>query len=532
MAARIRCETISLHLNGKYAAMIEDQGKQPILETNMQVTENEKLGVHEDMETVQDTSGPMTVEIDNSNQPHNVSEDVTLDCDPAKMENGKLEKDDGTNTNDKADGTEDKGPNDDSMAQLEEQTRQQELDRLLWLSLPENDQMAYYSDPDEASDCSDIDQPGPSEYSNRGQKLKAFGEMRWVHRGKLGSWTEARKEREWQEREERRVDAFQHASVDALLQAESMGPGGMGGIWRETVPVKRRGNSHGAMRKRTRTQAWKPHFEDDQYENDLNSDEHTSLRASTLALSLLVPVLSARGLLESKSLKQTFRNPHLTALNRTALNLIESEHVMSCALGRCFGVMERTFQADERYSDAFAPLTGSQETESAAQRKPLDPMDLTPPLGRIHDLFITKAGLTVPVASNPQDQQEPETVTISPEEQSDIVYTSLEYLNDLYADSREYMERLEEIRSMLAEVKRNRSFMWDIIRRWALKREQQDYQSSRQYHLSRAKRADEITSLEGGRDENGANDSNGTSPKAGEWSSTSRSRSKRRAGRT
>ena len=67
--------------------------------------------------------------------------------------------------------------------------------RHLHRSLPENDQLTYYSDGEDIDDL-DVTEPGPSQYTNRGQKLRVNDGVRWVHRGKLGSWTEARLERE------------------------------------------------------------------------------------------------------------------------------------------------------------------------------------------------------------------------------------------------------------------------------------------------------------------------------------------------
>ena len=351
-------------------------------------------------------------------------------------------------------------------------------------SLPENDQLRYHLEKETADDWLNLSEPGPSDYTNRGQKLRTQDGMRWVYRGKLGAWTERRYEDELREREERRVDALQHASVEALLEAEASAPGGMGGIWRARVPsnsnnkrMRQRsgGGSIGQpLSKRVRMCAWNPEQQNEPLnESDDENGDYNALRASTMAVPLLVPVLSARGLLESKLLKQIFRNPHLTALNRTALNLLENEHVMSCALGRCFGVMER--------------MTGREGPVPQNIHKPenilLEPMDCIPPLAHINNLFVTKKGLTVPTTV--QDPSVPEnssvsasTYVISPEEQRDIVYASLKCLNELYADSCEYMERLGEVRMMLAEVRRDRKHVWDMLRRWALKRESQDYQAN------------------------------------------------------
>ena len=64
--------------------------------------------------------------------------------------------------------------------------------------------------------------------------------MRWIHRGKLGDWTEARADSELHQREDRRIHAFQHASVEALLEAEAHMIGSMGAMLRDPVQQKRR----------------------------------------------------------------------------------------------------------------------------------------------------------------------------------------------------------------------------------------------------------------------------------------------------
>lgn len=259
--------------------------------------------------------------------------------------------------------------------------------------------------------------------------------------------------------------------MDALLETETLLPGGMGNIWREKVASRRSSVQARGAGNQIRTRAWNPRDQDELIGSNLGNKELSSLNGSSMALPLLVPVLSARELLQSKILKQTFRNPHLTALNRTALNLLESEHNMNCALGRCFSAMERIFDV-------------SMEKHQMENERDIDPpMDIVPPLVHINDLFITKEGLRVPNGSSLESK---DTTIVSAEEQREILHTSLETLNELYADSREYMEQLEELRLLLADVRRNRTHMWDIIRRWALRRENQDYHASQQYHRSRS----------------------------------------------
>ncbi len=61
-----------------------------------------------------------------------------------------------------------------------------------------------------------------------------------------------------------------------------------------------------------------------------------------------------------------------------------------------------------------------------------------------------------------------ETTLLPAPEQRSIVLAALECLHDLAADSREYVERLEEVRSRLAAVKRRRAQVWTAVRQWAL----------------------------------------------------------------
>lgn len=403
-------------------------------------------------------------------------------------------------------------------------------------SLPENDQMEYQTEHDNTVDWVDLCEPGPSEYSNRGQKLRARDGVRWVHRGKLGTWTERRSEFELREREDRRIDAFQHASVEAMLEAEAAGPGGMGGIWRTQVPPKQPGRHGARYGKRARTQLWDPEAKYDLVDDDPDNDDRDSRHASTLAMSLLVPVLSARGLLESKLLKQVFRNPHLTALNRAALNLIENENVMSRALGRCFSTMERI-----PGKEGLVPEEHKEHQHAHAA----NPMDIVPPLAHINDLFITNEGLPVPAPAH-QDGTPSNlnaTYIISPDEQREIVCASLKCLNELHADSREYMERLSEVRTVLAQVRRDRKHMWDVLRRWALEREEIDFQAVLR-HKRRHAGMDDMYDAPPPQDrhtENMSKSNNDGSRNTNEinrrteWtssSSSSRSRGKRRSGRT
>ena len=417
-------------------------------------------------------------------------------------------------------------------------------------SLPMNDQADYYSDSDDDSSADEFDEPGPSTLSNRGNKLHRKHGVRWFRRGKLGSWTEARNERELARRSDQKVDAYQHVSVEGLLDTEASMPGGMGGPWRTAMPPKRR---LGRTSRRLSKYPLDKHGNFVPTIEFMSEEEKMALNAATLAPSLLRPVMSARGLLESKTLKQNFRNPHVTALSRTALDLCESESLLNQALGRCFGVMERihglraqdltaskmqaqaqeesmdvvsgptehseaahatTESADNRVENSLEPKPDeqahtseptAQEGPSASQAMqneyanhytaPTDQTegfaapDVTPPLALLDSLFITPEGLTLPASPQQRDGHAPEqggdakTTTFSAAEQREIVYASLECLNDLYSDSTEYMERLHEVREMLADVRRNRSAIWNVLRRWALQRDEEDKRAASDFYM-------------------------------------------------
>ena len=471
-------------------------------------------------------------------------------------------------------------------------------------SLPENDQSAYYSDEDEEdSDC-DWNEPGPSQYTNRNHKLRVKDGMRWIHRGKLGDWTEARADSELHQREDRRIHAFQHASVEALLEAEAHMIGSMGAMLRDPVQQKRR--RMGMLSKRNKRRKCAYDEDNDLLSDDMDQEEQLSLSAATLAPSLLLPVLNAHDLLKSRLLKQVFNNSHITSLSRTALDLRESEHNMKHALGRCFGVMERIFDSDPRETDTNAVGTvnkrvnvensksmrsemlqvekgndehtekvdkhheegpnnqGSTEQHDVKDEQnegelstadaihptsapadsphvfdPMAPLDDAPPLAQINNLFLTKGGLTVPMPDSNPESDAPQTITISEEEQRDIVYASLGCLNDLYMDSLEYMERLDEVRSILSDIERHRNHVWNMLRMWATKRDNEEYRASTMYRNARANLRSARGSKSGNRTfGQGADDvktSNTASTSVGDRGSgeyagsSSRSRAKRRA---
>lgn len=394
--------------------------------------------------------------------------------------------------------------------------RESEDMRLQWLSLPANDHITYYSDTedDASSEPTDAMTIGPigafggmphltglnSRYTNnrkrnrhvfddekessdsddekmdqevmreehqyrtgnRGNKL--LKSSRWIRRGKLGVWTEAKTEKDYHDRFMSRVKAIQRAGVESLLH-NAPGPK----VIKEDGSLSRdmlEGSDRLLLR-------------------DVNKpiDIRENLHSTSLAPALLRPILSARALLESHTLRHTFRNPHIGALSKTALDLRESESQLAKALGRCFAAMERTSAYIDEPETGQVRVNGSQITDGdidvhiiGAENTAGTADEVNPTLYRLEDLFITKKGLPIPVsagsdnesqATAPGDSQ----AVLSTTDQRNVVRAALECLTDLAADSLEYVERLEEVRGRLESAKKQRTHVWEALRLWAIKRE-------------------------------------------------------------
>ncbi|PWN46052.1 hypothetical protein IE81DRAFT_81716 [Ceraceosorus guamensis] len=235
------------------------------------------------------------------------------------------------------------------------------------------------------------------------------------------------------------------------------------------------------------------------------------LTSTALAPTLLRPISTPRALLSSHTLRHTFRNPHIAALSKTALDLRESEGTLGRALGRCFADMERSVLPDSmRPSDMppdslqmlpynppflYVDTRGGPFTHRAidadaigADGTNLTADELNPSFERLDPLFVTSNGLPIPLGSDPNTIQPngvpheendqsglppPAQAVLSPIQQRDVVRAALDCLHELATDSREYVERLDEVRARLAAVKRERTRVWQALRRWALDKEEE-----------------------------------------------------------
>lgn len=293
------------------------------------------------------------------------------------------------------------------------------------------------------------------------------------------------------------------------------------------------------------------------------SDEHFT--TASLAPLVLKPVTTPLDLLQSRTLKHTFRNPHIEALAKTALDLGETE----ADVGKCVGSLWAALEEDEdliigpkrraspssskvdgtgsavngsgrrgaggssrkRSRTGFSP--GALGAAGASSSRSMD--ELNPIFSNLEDIFITRedGGLRVsmPVqegdaeaadvsaeqqstvaegsnavkAATETQESEPSDVPmadgdgqvdavngqaaeqtggspapaaaaatapsmlLTPANQRDILLASMSCLQELEADSSEYLERLQEIRSRLTEVARRRDQVWRAIKLWSVR---------------------------------------------------------------
>lgn len=415
--------------------------------------------------------------------------------------------------------------------------------RLLWLSLPSHDHPSYYSDTDEenassGSSCAadallprsaagrapylngdrvgehsirqkrkqdqwshderddesdlneeedtgrDISQ-NEKQYriGNRGNKLKK--NSRWVRKHKLGTSTDARNEKDITERFTDRLKALQRTQVESMLN-NAPGP--------SLLPIE----------------ADMLDGSDRLLLKDIHSQPFIEETSILLAPQLLRPILSTRALLQSHTLRHTFRNPHIGALSRTALDLRESESQISRSLTRCLKAMETRIpnrqlalvNGDSTHLNGTLPsqTDSMPNTRSSDKEMEIDPHavgvegtqgtddELNPSFAQLDRLFVTKEGLPIPFGGQAGEDGEIEMARqglngaeqqtiLTADQQREVIRAALECLHELGGDSLEYVERLEEVRSRLAAVKQKRLKVWNALRIWALKREGDDFEN-------------------------------------------------------
>lgn len=163
-----------------------------------------------------------------------------------------------------------------------------------------------------------------------------------------------------------------------------------------------------------------------------------------------------------KSNTHTFRSNLLDELEHVTNGLIEGEADMRRALGRLWKVMSE--DPDETHGDpSVIPKQedkdgDAEDDDDRAQRLARAP-DLTPP---VHKLFLLSYPAGAPEGFEPSHFSSPET-------QLDTLEKSLATLRELQDDGREYVERLQEIREGLGDVRLQRNSVWGLVRERAVK---------------------------------------------------------------
>jgi hypothetical protein len=162
-----------------------------------------------------------------------------------------------------------------------------------------------------------------------------------------------------------------------------------------------------------------------------------------------------------KAVTHTFRSSLLDELEHATNGLIEGEATMRRALGRLWQVISE--DPDRRSGEAsLVPKREDEDEEPEEQdektRRIARAPDLTP---AIHKLFLLSYSNGPPVF-------EPSHFA-SPEMQLDTLEKSLATLRELQDDGREYVERLQEIREGLGEVRAQRNTIWDMVRERAIR---------------------------------------------------------------
>jgi hypothetical protein len=157
-----------------------------------------------------------------------------------------------------------------------------------------------------------------------------------------------------------------------------------------------------------------------------------------------------------KSVTHSFRSGLLDEVEHATDGLIGGEAVLRGALGR----MWQVFQEDPDGARENSLLVPKQEDEDERDREDeresrmARAPDLTP---AVHKLFLP----TYPVSDPSQ--------FTSPEMQMETLDKALATLRELQDDVREYVERLQEIREGLGDIRAQRNNVWEMVREKAVK---------------------------------------------------------------
>jgi len=153
-----------------------------------------------------------------------------------------------------------------------------------------------------------------------------------------------------------------------------------------------------------------------------------------------------------RAVTHTFRSVLLADLEGATNGLIEGETALRRALGKLWHAMSGM----DVQMEAVVPKREDEEDVDEgeeAQRVARAP-DLTP---TSHRLFVTGYNNGGGAVYDPSTFAHPDT-------QVEMLEKSISQLRDLEDDTREYVERLEEIRESLGDVQAQRELVWRVVR--------------------------------------------------------------------
>lgn len=167
--------------------------------------------------------------------------------------------------------------------------------------------------------------------------------------------------------------------------------------------------------------------------------------------------LSYSSFVLDKSVTHTFRSKLLDELENATNGLIEGEATLRHALGRLWQVMSE----DPDQKDVDVPVIPKMEDEDDHGEED----DRTRRLARAPDLTPT----THKIFINNTDAAAHDSHFSQPETQLDSLQKSMLMLRELQDNGREYVERLQETREGLGDIRAQRNTIWNVVRERAIK---------------------------------------------------------------
>jgi hypothetical protein len=193
------------------------------------------------------------------------------------------------------------------------------------------------------------------------------------------------------------------------------------------------------------------------------------LRSPSPPLSAPYPLpapghLNFTALVMDRAVTHSFRSPLLADLEAATNGLVEGETALRRALGRLWRAMSgadaRTEVVPKREDE-----DGGADDDEEAQRVARAP-DLTP---AAHRLFVSSVEPGPGGAVHEPSAFAGGEGLAPPEAQVEMLEKAISHLRDLEDDGREYVERLEEIREGLGDVRAQRDTVWRMVRTQAVR---------------------------------------------------------------